>query len=102
MTNGECPMTKEALDSKADERIGFAAMYPPPLGASGHCHQVAAGILPAVEGGILPPGGAPHACGTAIPPGKMPGSTAGKMPAATAQVVVPASLVIQYCFTRYE
>ena len=55
-------------------------------GASGHRHHVAAGILPAVEGGILPPGGAPRACGTAIPPGKMPGSTAGRMPAATAQV----------------
>src|ERR1035438_10752743 len=55
-------------------------------GAPGHCHHVAAGILPAVEGGILPPGGAPRACGTAIPPGKMPGSTAGRMPAATAPV----------------
>ena len=56
------------------------------LRAAGHCHHVAAGIMPAVEGGILPPGGAPRACGTAIPPGEMPGSTAGRMPAATAQV----------------
>ena len=45
---------------------------------------VAAGILPAVEGGILPPGPALEGRGTAIPPGKMPGSTAGRMPAATA------------------
>jgi len=28
-----------------------------PKRGSGHCHHVAAGILPAVEGGILPPGG---------------------------------------------
>ena len=48
--------------------------------------KVAAGILPAVAGGILPPGGALRAYGTAIPPGKMPGSTAGRMPAATAHV----------------
>jgi hypothetical protein len=46
---------------------------------------VAAGILPAVEGGILPPGPVLEWRGTAIPPGKMPGSTAGKMPAATGQ-----------------
>jgi hypothetical protein len=39
------------------------------------------------EGGILPlPGGALRAFRTAIPPGKMPGSTAGRMPAATAQI----------------
>ena len=56
-----------------------------PEGATGHCHQVAAGILPAVEGGILPPGPELQCCGTALPPGKTPGSTAGRMPAATAQ-----------------
>jgi excinuclease ABC subunit A len=49
---------------------------------------VAAGILPAVECGILPPGPAPEARkrtprAAALPPGRMPGSTAGKMPAAT-------------------
>ena len=53
--------------------------------ASGHRHPVAAGILPAVEGGILPPGPALEWRRTAIPPGKMPGSTAGRMPAATGQ-----------------
>ena len=52
--------------------------------------DVAAGILPAVEGGILPPGDAPESPSVpdmpgAIPPGRMPGSTAGKMPAATVQ-----------------
>ena len=46
---------------------------------------VAAGILPAVEGGILPPGTAPEsftvtATPTPIPPGRMPGSTAGCPP----------------------
>jgi molybdopterin-containing oxidoreductase family iron-sulfur binding subunit len=47
---------------------------------------VAAGILPAVEGGILPPGPTLESSSRlAVPPGKMPGSTAGKMPAATAQ-----------------
>jgi DNA polymerase III alpha subunit len=56
---------------------------------------VAAGILPAVEGGILPPGKSvelseEHAnlqtsCFRAMrPPGGTPGSTAGRMPAATA------------------
>ena len=49
---------------------------------------VAAGILPAVEGGILPPGSASEisarsVTSNAIPPGWKPGSTAGKMPAAT-------------------
>jgi multidrug efflux pump subunit AcrB len=49
---------------------------------------VAAGILPAVEGGILPPGPGHESSvvttqPSAIPPGRMPGSTAGKMPAAT-------------------
>src|ERR1035437_6390904 len=46
---------------------------------------VAAGILPAVAGGILPPGPALGWRRTAIPPDKMPGSTAGRMPAATGQ-----------------
>jgi hypothetical protein len=55
---------------------------------------VAADILPAVEGGILPPGAAPEspdagAMPTPIPPGRMPGSTAGKMPAATTQASAP-------------
>ena len=54
-------------------------------GASWHRHHVAAGILPAVEGGILPPGPKPEWRRMAIPPGKMPGSTAGRMPAATGQ-----------------
>jgi hypothetical protein len=50
--------------------------------------SVAAAILAAVEGGILPPGSevrnpsafSSHAL---IPPGRMPVSTAGKIPAAT-------------------
>jgi hypothetical protein len=50
--------------------------------------SVAAAILAAVEGGILPPGpevrnGSDFSNHTPIPPGRMPGSTAGKMPAAT-------------------
>jgi hypothetical protein len=58
-------------------------------GAPVEHRHVAAGILPAVEGGILPPGAAgPELSsvtpvGRAIPPGRMPGSPAGKMPAAT-------------------
>ena len=55
---------------------------------------VAAGILPAVEGGILPPGAAPESSSAtpiapSIPPGRMPGSPAGKIPAATAQGSAP-------------
>src|SRR6185503_891044 len=53
--------------------------------------RVAAGVPPAVEGGILPPGPTlenPSASNSAtpIPPGGTPGSTAGGMPAATAAV----------------
>ena len=45
---------------------------------------VAAAILAAVEGGILPPGMATlRRNPRENPPGRMPGSTAGKMPAAT-------------------
>jgi amino acid adenylation domain-containing protein len=55
---------------------------------------VAAGILPSVEGGILPPGGVLRARETAIPPGKMPGSTAGRMPAATTLGSDPLAYVI--------
>jgi hypothetical protein len=56
--------------------------------------QVAARILPAVEGGILPPGSASESpdaqtTSTPLPPGRMPGSTAGRMPAATAQDGAP-------------
>jgi autotransporter-associated beta strand protein len=68
------------------------------MGALPHCkpdapcsqplHQVAAGILIAVEDGILPPGpgfnpSSVTATRAAIPPGRGPGSRAGKMPAAT-------------------
>ena len=56
--------------------------------------SVASGILPDVEGGILPPGffteltdafefPMPVAMAVFFPPGWKPGSTAGKMPAAT-------------------
>jgi hypothetical protein len=44
---------------------------------------VAAGILPAVEPGILPGGIAVPQARGAPPGGRMPPSTAGKMPAAT-------------------
>src|SRR5947207_14812355 len=55
---------------------------------SGWLSAVAAAILAAVEGGILPPGaevrnGGGFSNHTPIPPGRMPGSTADKMPAAT-------------------
>jgi hypothetical protein len=51
----------------------------PPYSAPG-CQQVAAGILPAVVGGILPPGPKPEgfdlmAMRAEIPPGETPGST---------------------------
>jgi hypothetical protein len=56
--------------------------------------EVAAGILPAVAGGILPPGAPPEHFATLklsmpllqstpVPPGRMPGSTAARMAAAT-------------------
>jgi general secretion pathway protein E len=52
------------------------------------CRGVAAGVPPAVEGGILPPERA-HELSmdqdilTPVPPGGTPGSTAGRLPAAT-------------------
>jgi len=69
-----------------------AASEPDP---SAYPRCVAAGILPAVEGGILPPGSALESASapalrTAGPPGKMPGSTAGSMPAATDQLRITA------------
>ena len=59
--------------------------------------SVAAAILAAVEGGILPPGlemrnGSGLSNHTPIPPGRMPGSTAGKMPAATLNTYVRAAV----------
>jgi len=57
-------------------------------GASGDRQQVAAGILPAVEPGIRPGGMSPRTAlalrvSSPAPGGKMPPSTAGRMPAAT-------------------
>jgi hypothetical protein len=54
-----------------------------------HGGSVAAGVPPAVEGGILPPGPAfelssGDRVATRVPPGGTPGSTAGETPAATA------------------
>ncbi len=51
-------------------------------------HDIAAGILPAVERGILPPGSASELSmhlkiANPSPPGRMPGSTSGKLPDAT-------------------
>ena len=71
------------LVSVVDESIG-----PGPLNIVLRPWAVAAGILPAVEGGILPPGVGiepfrASARRQPVPPGRMPGSTAGKMPAAT-------------------
>ena len=56
--------------------------------------SVAAGVPPAVEGGVPPPGipfqvksVPPH-----FPPGKMPGSTAGETPTATTCVSRPSQI----------
>ena len=56
--------------------------------AAPHYQNVASGILPDVEDGILPSGPAPDISkrsklATTFPPGRMPGSTAGRRPAAT-------------------
>jgi hypothetical protein len=56
--------------------------------------HVAAGVPPAVEGGILPPGSAlevlnPGGIPTQAPPGGTPGSTAGETPAATGKALLP-------------
>jgi hypothetical protein len=58
---------------------------------------VAAGVPPAVEGGILPPGPGPENSGapsisSPTPPGRMPGSTAGGTPAATRKLRVNVEL----------
>ena len=62
--------------------------------------SVAAAILAAVEGGTLPPGpevrnGSDFSNHTPIPPGRMPGSTAGKMPAATLNTYCVARGIVQ-------
>jgi hypothetical protein len=54
--------------------------------ACGCRHRVAAGMLPAVEPGILPGGMSASAGSSARPGGKMPPSTAVRMPAATAKI----------------
>ena len=71
------------LVSVVDESIG-----PGPLNIVIRAWPVAADILSAVEGGILPPGTVLECSSLSkvrrdFPPGRMPGSTAGKMPAAT-------------------
>ncbi len=45
---------------------------------------VAAGVPPAVEGGVPPPENWLDVKAPPVPPDKMPGSTAGQRPAATA------------------
>src|SRR5712671_2942584 len=70
----------------------LAASMADPFGClpnwAGSRPQVAAGVSPAVEGGILPPGFTSGFAAfvkppAAFPPGVTPGSTAGRMPAAT-------------------
>jgi hypothetical protein len=56
--------------------------------AAPHYRSVASGVSPDVEDGILPSGMASDISknsklATASPPGRMPGSTAGRRPAAT-------------------
>ena len=60
----------------------------PEYGCAPDCHFVAAGIRPAVEGGILPPGPALEvpsiiASRTTMPPGETPSSKADKMSTTT-------------------
>ena len=62
--------------------------------------DVLSGILPDVEGGILPPGRAhiisePEKISTPLPPGGTPGSTAGQMPAATDALELVRRLVAE-------
>ena len=62
--------------------------------------SVAAAILAAVERGILPPGpearkGSDFSNHTPISPGRMPGSTAGMMPAATLNTYKGAALAVR-------
>src|ERR1035437_3327672 len=71
--HGECPVRGSGETPVSLVRISL----PPPL-----C-PVAAGILPAVEPGILPGGMAVLRHTSAGPGGRMPPSTAGRMPAAT-------------------
>jgi hypothetical protein len=85
----------EALMWFAQRASPFPSPRPSPLYMfSVAFTSVAAAILAAVEGGILPPGlevrygsGLPNH--TPIPPGRMPGSTAGKMPAARLNTYSP-------------
>src|SRR5437773_9041303 len=69
-------------------KLGFSFETGYVFGGGSRC--VAAAILAAVEGGILPPGrrrqiasAVAFSDNAPFPPGRMPGSTAGKMPAVT-------------------
>ena len=82
--DGLKPGDRIVVEGTLKAKAGTLVNPKPLAGASGQSQPVAAGILPAVEGGILPPGDGHESSGpTAIPPGRMPGSTAGRMPAAT-------------------
>src|SRR5690348_1491703 len=63
--------------------------------------NVAAGVSPAVESGILPPGHAtqsqPKAYSPRFPPGRMPSSTAGVIPAAATNGRLRAALPLALC-----
>ena len=94
---GSCWYYLRYLDARNSERFVDPRAEEYWMGTAGattlaaDVQDVAAGILPAVEGGILPPGALLESASLtamprAIPPGRMPGSTAGKMPAATSRV----------------
>jgi leucyl-tRNA synthetase len=104
---GSCWYYLRYLDARNSERFVDPRAEEYWMGTAGattlaaDVQDVAAGILPAVEGGILPPGAALEsssitAMRPAIPPGRMPGSTAGKMPAATTQQRCPTPGVDLY------
>jgi hypothetical protein len=71
------------LSDRRQSPCGFQALSSPGCPLPGVTCAVAAGILPAVEPGILPGGMAVPQPPSAPPGGRMPPSAAGRMPAAT-------------------
>ncbi|HTL55698.1 MAG TPA: hypothetical protein VL361_08460 [Candidatus Limnocylindrales bacterium] len=71
------------LQARREYRVLQQALLISVQSARGETSGVAAGVPPAVEGGILPPGSSAENSPPVIPPGETTGATAGETPAAT-------------------
>ena len=87
------PARRNNSASGIDDQKKYDSLEARAYSSTNGCVVVAAGVPPAVEGGILPPGGVPDFARPfdvvrSFPPGGTPGSTAGETPATTS---IPSS-----------